>query len=84
MTLWLGRSYPVFDPFSQPSGHLVLVFLGLAHSPIAMTILHIITNGIIFFGLYLMYKVWILIHRSGGERLACTPISVIHNMLACF
>jgi methanethiol S-methyltransferase len=27
----LGKNYPVLDPFSHPRGHLVLVFLGLAH-----------------------------------------------------
>jgi len=54
LTTWLGKSYPVLDPFSHPSGHLVLVFLGLAHSPAAMTLLHIISNGIIFFGFYVM------------------------------
>jgi len=66
---WMGKSYPVLDPFSHPSGHLVLVFLGLAHSRNAMFILHIITNGLIFFGFCLMYKGWMLIHGSKGEKL---------------
>lgn len=69
LSTWLGKAYPVLDPFSHPSGHLVLVFLGLAHSPVAMTILHIISNGIIFFGAYLIYKGWILIHDAKGENL---------------
>ncbi len=66
---WMGEAYPVLDPFSHPSGHLVLVFLGLAHSHAAMTILHLISNGIIFFGFYLMYKGWTLIHGAKGEKL---------------
>ena len=66
---WLGKSYPVLDPFSHPSGHLVLVFLGLAHSATAMTILHLISNGIIFFGFYLMYRGWMLIYGAKGEKL---------------
>lgn len=69
LSAWMGKSYPVLDPFSHPSGHLVLVFLGLAHSPAAMSILHLISNGIIFFGGYLMYKGWILIHGAKGEKL---------------
>lgn len=66
----IGKSYPVLDPFSHTSGHLVLVFLRLAHFPFAMVVLHLITNGLIFFGLYLMYKGWMLIHKSDGSSLA--------------
>lgn len=69
LTSWLGKAYPVLDPFSHPSGHLVLVFLGLAHSGVALIILHLISNAIIFFGLYLIYKGWILIHEAKGQRL---------------
>lgn len=64
-----GKNYPVLDPFSHPSGHLVLVFLGIAHSHFAMAILHLITNGLIFFGFYLMYKGWMLVYKSEGKRL---------------
>lgn len=61
---WMGSKYPVLDPFSHSSGHLVLVFLGLSHSAAAMTVLHIVSNGIIFFGFFLVYKGWKLIHDS--------------------
>lgn len=74
LSTWLGKSYPVLDPFSHPSGHLVLTFLGLAHSDAALVILHIITNGIIFFGGYLVYKGWILIHGSRGEDLVTESV----------
>jgi len=69
LTTWLGKSYPVLDPFSHQSGHLVLVFLGLSHSSVAMIILHLISNGIIFLGFYLMYKGWMLIYGAKGEKL---------------
>ncbi len=69
LTSWLGRSYPVLDPFSHSSGHLVLVLLGLSHSAAAMVILHLISNAVILFGLYLMYKGWMLIYKSEGDRL---------------
>jgi protein-S-isoprenylcysteine O-methyltransferase Ste14 len=69
LTAWMGKSYPVLDPFSHSSGHLVLVLLGLAHSHTAMIILHLISGGIIFLGFYLMYNGWMLIYGGKGERL---------------
>lgn len=69
LSTWMGKSYPVFDPFSHSSGHLALVFLGLAHSRAAMTVLHLITSVTIFFGFYLMYEGWMLIYKSEGKRL---------------
>lgn len=66
---WLGDAYPVVDPFSHPSGHLVLVFLGLAHSATAMIVLHLVSNGIIFFGGYVVYKGWMLIHGAKEDQL---------------
>ena len=69
LSSWLGKSYPVLNPFSHSHGHLILVFLGLGDSPMAMTVLHLISNGIIFFGLYIMYKGWMLIYGSKGEKL---------------
>lgn len=71
---WLGNKYPVLDPFSHSSGHLVLVFLGLSHSVAAMTVLHIVSNGIIFFGFYLVYKGWKLIHDSKKNELVAWGI----------
>ena len=66
---WMGKSYPVLNPFSHANGHLWLVFLGLADSATAMTILHIVTNLMIFYGLYVMHNGWILIHASKGQHL---------------
>ncbi|MHB9154436.1 MAG: methyltransferase family protein [Endomicrobiales bacterium] len=65
----LGKNYPVFDPFSHSSGHLVLVLLGLSHSAFAMIMLHIISNAVIFYGLYILYKGWTIIYASGGKEL---------------
>ena len=69
LSSWMGKSYPVLNPFSHSHGHLWLVFLGLADSPTAMTVLHIISNGMIFYGLYIMHNGWILIHSASGRRL---------------
>ncbi|MCB0748483.1 MAG: isoprenylcysteine carboxylmethyltransferase family protein [Ignavibacteriae bacterium] len=69
LTGWLGNEYPVTDPFSHASGHLWLVVIGLSHSVIALATLHIITNGIIFLGFYMVYKGWKLIYGAGEEYL---------------
>jgi protein-S-isoprenylcysteine O-methyltransferase Ste14 len=69
LSSWMGKSYPVLNPFTHNHGHLILVFLGLADVPVAMTILHIISNGLIFIGLYIMYKGWMLIYGAQGKRL---------------
>lgn len=80
LTSWLGSTYPVLDPFAHASGHLVLVFLGLSHSLAAMTVLHLITNGIIFFGIYIIYKGWIRIHDASEDQLETGGIySVIRH-----
>lgn len=74
LTMWFGKSYPVLDPFSHSSGHLILVFLGLAHSDIAMTILHLISNGIVFYGFYVIYLGWKLIYDSKGKKLVTESV----------
>src|SRR3989338_3410820 len=69
LSSWMGKSYPVLNPFSHSHGHLWLVLLGLADSPIAMTVLHIVTNVMIFYGLYVMQQGWVLIHAAKGKQL---------------
>jgi protein-S-isoprenylcysteine O-methyltransferase Ste14 len=39
-----------------------------------MTILHLISYGIIFFAGYLIYKGWILIHGAKGEKLVTDSV----------
>lgn len=69
LSSWMGQSYPVLNPFTHNHGHLWLVLLGLADSAAAMTLLHIVSNGIVFFGFYLIYKGWMLIYDSKGQKL---------------
>lgn len=69
LSSWMGKSYPVLNPFSHSHGHLWLVLLGLGDSRIAMTLLHIITNVMIFYGLYVMQNAWMLIHAAKGKHL---------------
>ena len=69
LTQWLGNAYPALDPFTHAHGHLWLVWLGLADSSWAMTLLHLVSNGIVILGFYLLYKGWSLIHSSDGTTL---------------
>jgi len=69
LSSWFGKSYPVLNPFSHSHGHLWLVLLGLADSQIAMTVLHIVTNIMIFYGFYVIQNGWILIHAAKGRHL---------------
>jgi protein-S-isoprenylcysteine O-methyltransferase Ste14 len=74
LSQWLGASYPVLTPFSHNNGHLWLVLLGLSNSGLAMTLLHLVSNGIIFFGFYLLYAGWSLIYKSEGKQLVTTGV----------
>jgi len=69
LSQWLGTSYPVLSPYSHNNGHLWLVLLGLSNSALAMTLLHLVSNGLIIFGFYLLYAGWSLIYRSEGKHL---------------
>jgi protein-S-isoprenylcysteine O-methyltransferase Ste14 len=74
LSQWLGTSYPVLSPYSHNNGHLWLVLFGLSNSVIAMTVLHLVSNALIFFGLYLLYLGWSLIYKSQGKYLVTTGI----------
>jgi len=73
LSQWMGNAYPVLDPFTHAHGHLWLVWMGLSDSGLAMTILHVISNGILFLGFYLLYKGWNLIYNNPG-RLVTTGV----------
>lgn len=74
LSQWLGNAYPVLDPFTHAHGHLWLVAFGLADSTLAMTLLHLVSNGIMILGFVLLYKGWILIHGSDGKQLVTEGI----------
>ncbi len=74
LSTWMGKSYPVLTPFSHAHGHLWLVWLGLADSDLAMTVLHIVSNVMIFGGLYIIHQGWVLIYAAGGKRLVTDGI----------
>ena len=74
LTNWLGNRYPVLHPFSHANGHLLLVALGLSQSEPAMTILHLVTNGFMLLGFYLLYRGWIPIYNATGDELVTEGI----------
>ncbi len=60
----LGSKYPALNPFSHASGHLWLVLLGGGST--MMTLIHIISNTLVFIGFVIMWKGWKLIHGEKG------------------
>lgn len=70
LTTWLGGAYPSLDPFSWHHGHLFLLFLGLADSTLALTVLDLVSYGMVFVGLVLVHQGWRQIHQTKGLTLA--------------
>ena len=67
----LGSKYPALNPFSHASGHLWLTFLG--GGSLMMTVIHLISNGLVVIGFALMWKGWKLIHAAKGELVTEGP-----------
>lgn len=65
LTSWLKDRYPTLDPFSHAYGHLWLAFLG--GGPEMMVWIHLISNSLIFGGLFIMSVGWGMIYRGKGE-----------------
>jgi protein-S-isoprenylcysteine O-methyltransferase Ste14 len=65
LTSILGNRYPVLNPFSHVNGHLLKIFLG--GGPVLFGIIHIISNGLLVFGIVIMGKGWKKIHAASGE-----------------
>lgn len=62
---WLGNKYPVADPFSHESGHLLGVFFGIRSDH--GTLLHLLSNILIIGGVILVAKGWSAIHKAAGQ-----------------
>jgi len=60
-----GSKYPVLNPFSHASGHLWLTFFGGGSA--MMTVIHLVSNGMVIAGFAIMWKGWKLIHAAKGE-----------------
>jgi protein-S-isoprenylcysteine O-methyltransferase Ste14 len=73
----LGNKYPALNPFSHASGHLWLAFFG--GGPAMMTVIHIISNGLVFIGFMIMWKGWKLIHGAKGELVTGGPYAYVRH-----
>jgi protein-S-isoprenylcysteine O-methyltransferase Ste14 len=73
----LGNKYPALNPFSHASGHLWLTFLGGGAA--MMTVIHLISNGLVIIGFIIMWKGWKLIHSAKGEFVTEGPYTYVRH-----
>jgi len=73
----LGSRYPVLNPFSHASGHLWLTFFGGGRE--MMTVIHLISNGLVLIGFVIMWKGWKLIHGAKGELVTGGPYAYVRH-----
>ena len=64
LTAVLGNSYPALNPFSHASGHLWVTLLGGGAT--MMTVIHLLSNGLMLTGLIIMGIGWWKIYRARG------------------
>jgi methanethiol S-methyltransferase len=65
LTAVLGNRYPALNPFSHASGHLWVTLLGGGAT--MMTVIHLLSNGLMLTGLIIMGAGWWKIHRARGS-----------------
>ncbi len=65
LTSMLGNNYPVLDPFTHLNGHLWVAFAG--GSQVLYSILHPLSNLLIFLGIVIIGKGWKGIHVGNGD-----------------
>ncbi|RJQ52428.1 MAG: isoprenylcysteine carboxylmethyltransferase family protein [Nitrospiraceae bacterium] len=73
----LGSKYPALNPFSHASGHLWLTFLGGGAA--MMTVIHIISNGLVFLGFAIMWNGWKLVHGAKGKLVTGGPYAYVRH-----
>ena len=60
---WLGSRFPGLDLFSHDRGHIWYTILGLEGDP-HTSIIHLLSNLLIFIGLVLIAKAWKVLHQA--------------------
>jgi protein-S-isoprenylcysteine O-methyltransferase Ste14 len=65
LTSILGSRYPVLNPYSHMNGHLWVTLAG--GSPVLFSILHPLSNILIFSGLIIIAIGWREIHAGSGD-----------------
>jgi protein-S-isoprenylcysteine O-methyltransferase Ste14 len=73
----LGSKYPALNPFSHASGHLWLTFLG--GGAVMMTVIHLISNGMVVIGFAIMWQGWKLIHGAKGGLVTEGPYAYVRH-----
>lgn len=73
----LGSNYPALNPFSHASGHLWLTFLGGGTA--VMTVIHLVSNLLVFIGFVIMWKGWKLIHGAQGGLVTGGPYAYVRH-----
>lgn len=77
LTAWLGNRHPALNPFSHASGHLWLTFLGGGRA--MMISIHIVSNGLIVAGFWIMAAAWRRIHAAKGELVTEGPYRYVRH-----
>ncbi|MFA6054853.1 MAG: isoprenylcysteine carboxylmethyltransferase family protein [Thermodesulfovibrionales bacterium] len=73
----LGSKYPALNPFSHAGGHLWLTFLG--GGAVMMTVIHLISNGMVVIGFAIMWQGWKLIHGAKGGLVTEGPYAYVRH-----
>ena len=73
----LGNKYPALNPFSHASGHLWLVWFG--GGPTMMTVIHLLSNTLVFIGFVIMWKGWKVIHGAKGGLVTEGPYAHVRH-----
>lgn len=64
LTAVLGAKYPALNPFAHASGHLWVTFLGGGGT--MLTVIHIVSNGLMVTGFLMMSAGWRMVHGAKG------------------
>ena len=65
LTALLGAKYPSLNPFSHESGHLWVTLFG--GGPAMLMFIHLVSNGLMIAGFFIMGAGWKQVHGAGGE-----------------
>ncbi len=64
LTAILSSRYPALNPFAHESGHLWVTFLG--GGAVTLTVIHIVSNGLMVAGFFIMASGWKRVHGAKG------------------
>lgn len=65
LTALLGSKYPSLNPFSHESGHLWVTLFG--GGPAMLMFIHLISNGLMIAGFFIMGTGWKQVHAAKGD-----------------